>query len=62
MKTLFAGLARAALAAGCNQAAPTTAPKGNETDIRIRTPGAKVDVQGDGKGVDVDVERKKKNP
>lgn len=61
MKTLFAGLALAALAVGCNQAAPTTAPR-NETDIKIRTPGAKVDVQGDGKGVDVDIERKKKNP
>ena len=55
----------AALLVGCNQSAPTTAPnRENETDIRIRTPGAKVDVKGkgDGKGVDVDIERKKNNP
>jgi hypothetical protein len=61
VKKLIA-LAALAAALGCNQSSPTTAPptRENETDIKVRTPGAKVDVQG--KGVNVDVERKKNNP
>jgi hypothetical protein len=65
VKKLIA-LAALAAALGCNQSSPTTAPpsRENESDIKIRTPGAKVDVQGkgEGKGVDVNVERKKNNP
>ena len=68
-KSLAAAVALFALApglAGCQPTVattPATPPsREKETDIRIRTPGASVDVKGDGKNVDVDVERKKKNP
>ena len=56
-----------ALLVGCQQpTSPTTAPREKETDIRIRTPGADIDIHGKGKAdgsgkdrkIDVDVNRK----
>lgn len=65
MKKVVAAAVAAVALAGCQ---PTAAPTPNalpehkdETDVRVRTPKASIDVRdkGDGKGVNVDVERKK---